>query len=242
LRWIYISPHLDDAVLSCGGLIREQTLSKTRVEIWTICAGDPPESGLSPFAQALHTLWGTGLDTPALRRAEDITACQRIGARYRHLSFLDCIYRRSRDGNWLYPGEQSIFGELSAEDAPTANTLQTFLAASLKPDDVLVIPLTIGNHVDHQMVRSALEGLGRPLFYYADVPYVLEHPSQLSALTRDFQSQVYTFPPQVLSSWQESIQVYGSQMEVLFAGVEKMREAIHSYYQRDQGIRLWKSA
>ncbi|OGN72807.1 MAG: hypothetical protein A2X25_05095 [Chloroflexi bacterium GWB2_49_20] len=241
MRWIYISPHLDDAVLSCGGLIREQTLSKTCVEIWTICAGNPPECDLSPFAQSLHTLWGTGLETPALRRAEDIAACTLIGARYRHLSFLDCIYRQSRDGNWLYPGEQSLFGDLSPEDESTANTLQTFLAATVKPDDILVVPLTIGNHVDHQMVRMSLEGLERPLLYYSDVPYVLEHHSQLSDLTRDFQSQVYTFHLQVLSSWQESIQAYGSQMEVLFAGVEKMRESIQSYYQRDQGIRLWKS-
>ena len=25
MRWIYLSPHLDDAVLSCGGLIFEQS-------------------------------------------------------------------------------------------------------------------------------------------------------------------------------------------------------------------------
>ena len=27
MRWIYLSPHFDDAVLSCGGLIWEQTHS-----------------------------------------------------------------------------------------------------------------------------------------------------------------------------------------------------------------------
>jgi len=40
MRWIYISPHFDDAVLSCGGLIWEQTHKGITVEIWTVCAGD----------------------------------------------------------------------------------------------------------------------------------------------------------------------------------------------------------
>ena len=41
MRWIYLSPHLDDAVFSAGGLIYEQTQAGTPVEIWTIMCGDP---------------------------------------------------------------------------------------------------------------------------------------------------------------------------------------------------------
>jgi len=39
MRWIYLSPHFDDAVLSCGGLIFDQTCGGTAVEIWTVFAG-----------------------------------------------------------------------------------------------------------------------------------------------------------------------------------------------------------
>jgi len=42
MHWIYLSPHLDDAVLSCGGIIWQQVQSGHQVEIWTICAADPP--------------------------------------------------------------------------------------------------------------------------------------------------------------------------------------------------------
>jgi hypothetical protein len=35
MRWIYLSPHLDDAALSAGGLIYEQTQAGIQVEIWT---------------------------------------------------------------------------------------------------------------------------------------------------------------------------------------------------------------
>jgi LmbE family N-acetylglucosaminyl deacetylase len=240
MRWIYISPHLDDAVLSCGGLIREQTSSKTPVEIWTICAGDPPSGSFSSFANFQHTQWGTGIDAYTLRRAEDIAACQIIGARYRHLPFLDCIYRQSKDGNWLYPNEESIFGVLSVEDAGTIYTLQTFLAAILKPDDVLVIPLTLGNHVDHQLVRNAAEGLRRPLLYYADAPYVIEYPEKIIDVTHNLNSQLYNFSLQDLVSWQEASQAYRSQLNVLFDGVEKMRSTIDQYFQKEKGIRLWR--
>jgi len=45
-------PHFDDAVLSCGGLIWEQTQKGIPVEIWTVCAGDAPPG--SPSMLAWH--------------------------------------------------------------------------------------------------------------------------------------------------------------------------------------------
>jgi LmbE family N-acetylglucosaminyl deacetylase len=50
MRWIYLSPHFDDAVLSCGGLIFEQARQGIPIEIWTIFAGNPPPGPLSMFA------------------------------------------------------------------------------------------------------------------------------------------------------------------------------------------------
>lgn len=240
MRWIYLSPHLDDGVLSCGGLIREQTLSRTQVEIWTVCSGDPPAGSLSPFANLQHTQWGTGKDASIIRRAEDIAACQIIGARHRHFPFLDCIYRQSKDGSWLYPSEESIFGQLSVEDAAMIYTLQTFLATILKHDDVMVIPLSIGNHVDHQMVRIAVESLGRPLLYYADLPYVIKQPEKVIEATYNFNSQLYNFSLLALASWQKSVQAYRSQLDVLFKGVENMYSTINLYYQKEKGLRLWR--
>ena len=43
MHWIYLSPHFDDAVLSCGGMIWEQVHSGETVEIWTLCAGQIPK-------------------------------------------------------------------------------------------------------------------------------------------------------------------------------------------------------
>src|SRR5512139_3118661 len=79
MHWIYLSPHLDDAALSCGGLIWEQVHAGDTVSVWTICAGDPPNGSLSPFAEALHARWQSGIEAAVLRREEDVTSCLLLG-------------------------------------------------------------------------------------------------------------------------------------------------------------------
>ena len=69
MRWIYLSPHFDDAVLSCGGLIRAQSQEGLAVEIWTIFAGDPPPGPLSEFALKIHARQNQEPELPRYRRA-----------------------------------------------------------------------------------------------------------------------------------------------------------------------------
>ena len=176
MRWLYISPHLDDAILSCGGLIWEQTRAGAKVEVGTVCAGDPPEGTLSLFTEVLHTEWGTGVETTSLRSEEDKAACCSVCARYRHLSIPDCIYRSAQDGAWLYD-PNTLMGEIHPADLPLVEMVRTFVAASLMPEDSLACPLTVGGHANHRLMRAAVEAFGRPLAYYADVSYVLNQPS-----------------------------------------------------------------
>jgi LmbE family N-acetylglucosaminyl deacetylase len=238
MRHIYISPHLDDAILSCGGWIWEQTRSGIVVEVWTICTGDPPER-ISPFAETLHAQWGTGRETPAIRRKEDMAACSRVGARYRHLPLQDCIYRSAPDGAWLYD-PLTLMGEIHPLDRPLIETLRLFLAASLKPDDRLLCPLTVGGHADHRLTRLAVEALGRPLLYYADVPYVLNQPTALEPLTNDKQFVIQPVSEAGLNAWQDGIAAYASQIGMLFETPERMREMIRLYWLSHAGIRLWQ--
>ena len=92
MRWIYLSTHLDDAVLSAGGLIYEQTKAGDPVEIWTFMAGAPSDTEYSPFAQLLHQQWGfsSAEETVRSRREEDKTAASLVGATTVHFDFLDC--------------------------------------------------------------------------------------------------------------------------------------------------------
>ena len=82
MRWIYISPHLDDAVLSAGGLIYEQTRAGMDVEIWNFMCGFPPNAELSPYAQILHKDWGISSadDVVTSRSPANFQAARVVGA------------------------------------------------------------------------------------------------------------------------------------------------------------------
>ena len=230
-RWIFISPHLDDAILSCGGFIHYLRSLGNIVEIWTICAGDPPEGDLSPFALKQQNDFVSAVDYCERRRKEDIDASNYLGARFRHFAFQDCIYRRSINGQWLYASEESIFGEIRSDDEEMINDIAVFLDAIIKPQDTVVSPLSIGNHVDHQLTRSALERLNIPLSYYADFPYVLRDNEEILKLEKFTTEEKFKLSPEDINKWMESIEFYSSQIKNVFDSLENMRDSIGKFTQ-----------
>ncbi len=239
MRWIYISPHFDDGVLSCGGLIYEQTRQGMTAEIWTICAGDPPPGPLSPMARRIHLVWGTGSaeETVRLRREEDRQAASRVGASVFHADLPDCIYRRAPNGELLYT--HSVFTPWNPLEKELPARLAALLQEKLAPDDVLVCPLAIGGHVDHLLTRLAVERLGRRVCYYADVPYVLNRPASLAPVTAGLNAKLHPVSGEGLHAWMEAIEAHHSQIRMLFKTKRHMRQAIARYWQRTQGVFLW---
>jgi LmbE family N-acetylglucosaminyl deacetylase len=240
MRWIYISPHFDDAVLSCGGLIFEQARQGIPVEIWTVCAGDAPPGPLSRLAQDCHLKWGTqsAEETVALRREEDRAAAAIVGAETCHFSIPDCIYRRSPEGDLLYT--EDVFGARHSLEAGLDREIAAALAEELRPGDTLVCPLTVGGHLDHALTRDAVEQIGRPLRYYADIPYLLNHPEALEPAARGLAADRFPVPEDALAAWLDGVAAYKSQMKMLFEAEEKMREAIRRYWADRLGVRLWR--
>jgi LmbE family N-acetylglucosaminyl deacetylase len=245
MRWIYLSPHLDDAALSAGGLIYEQTQAGTPVEIWTFMCGDPHLTAYSSFAQQLHTIWGfaDAAETVRERRKEDLRAAELLGAKTVHFDFLDCIYRRDKNGEWMYPG--GVFGALHAEDADLPAQIASAISPRLEPDDVLVAQLSVGSHVDHVLVRQAAELLGRPLIYDIDMPYFLYSSHEFGDKAAGMQESVHRITESALERWQEAVVAYQSQLPSLNEVVstpEKARAAIRSYWEEWGGIRLLQVA
>jgi LmbE family N-acetylglucosaminyl deacetylase len=242
MRWIYISPHLDDAVLSAGGLIYEQTRAGLPVEIWTMMCGFPPEGDISPLAQVLHYQWGfsSAGESVRMRRAEDDQAASIVGAKTVHFDFSDCIYRRGVDGSWLYPLE--VFVPPLVEEAELPARIAAAISARLQADDVLVCQYAIGRHVDHVTVRRAVELLGRPLWYDVDIPYLFNNPLELAPNTAGMQESVQPVTESGLEAWLEGISAYQSQLSSLFESPEMLFEAIRAYSRDKRGIGLWRFA
>ena len=243
MRWIYLSPHLDDAALSAGGLIYEQTHSGLPVEIWTFMCGFPAgaEEDLSPFARQLHAQWGfsSAEETIRLRRDEDRKAAAILGANAVHFDFLDCIYRRSQTGEWLY---SDVFIPPHPEDVGLPAKIAETISARAKPDDVLVCQLSVGSHVDHVLVRAGAELLGRELRYDIDVPYIFYKPEEREPKSTRMTESIHPITEAGLKAWQQAILAYKSQLPVLGEALEtpeRARKSIQDYWEARKGVSLF---
>jgi LmbE family N-acetylglucosaminyl deacetylase len=236
MRWIYLSPHFDDAVLSCGGLIFEQSRQGLQAEIWTVFAGDAPAGPLSPLAKRCHIEWGIpdAHELVAVRRLEDQAAAAIVGAETAHFSLPDCIYRRDAAGESLYPDE--VFVPFHPFDQGLDADIAAVLASELAPDDILVAPLAIGGHVDHRLARLAAERLDRPLRYYADIPYVLRRPELLAPATQAMASDLYPVSEEGLQFWIAGVAAYQTQMVMVFETETTMRLSLRAHWETRHGF------
>lgn len=241
MKWIYLSPHLDDAVYSCGGLIWQQTQAGETVEIWTVCAGDPPPGPLSPYAQTLHDRWGTERDAARVRRAEDERAASRVGATVRHLPLPDCIYRRGPAGEALYTSDEAIFGTVHPADQPVVDWLSEMLGQEGTAEARIVCPLTLGGHVDHQLTRRAAEQAGRIDAYYPDFPYAARWELNAEArVPAGWARAVFPLSEGALQAWMEGAALYASQFSSFWPDAGALEAEYRAYGHLHGGTRLWR--
>jgi LmbE family N-acetylglucosaminyl deacetylase len=172
---IFVSPHLDDAALSCGGGIARLARAGVRVKVVSVFTADQPSGEpLSPLAKRSLASWATGDQPFALRRAENQAAMQILGAEAEDLGLLDAIYRRSESGKALYSDPLV---------APTPEDVERFLpqlkkalgqsSVATSGGEPVFCPAGTGGHVDHLLVRQAIEQIAEPdeIVYYEEYPY-----------------------------------------------------------------------
>jgi len=180
---IYLSPHLDDAILSCGGFIHRQRAAGEPVLVMTLCAGSPDYGQLTSFAQQYHAAWGNLPDVVASRRTEDRAVLDKWGARAHHCNTLDSLYRHV-DGKVTYPDLAALFAEPHPQELDTLPRLwqqELECLFSNSGETIIYAPVAAGNHVDHQLVRVwALRLIedGRQVWFYEDFTHV-ESPGAL---------------------------------------------------------------
>lgn len=236
-RVLVLSPHLDDAVLSCGGLLLAlRELGVPRLVV-TVCCGNPPPRP-SPDGSGKSSQ-RRGHVSPRLRRAEDAAAMRRVGADYVHLGFADGVYRRSPlTGDLVYRHPHERWVEPRVDDAAFLEELFLFvrrLCLGLGRV-LLVVPLGVGQHVDHVITgRVALRLADSvPFLWYEDFPYVVgrgtspwqgDEPVQaLARLRREPAARLaLPFDPDEKN---ELIGCYASQVAPLFGDEAGMREAV----------------
>jgi len=247
---IYLSPHLDDVILSCGGIIAQQVERGESVSVVTVFAGSPPvESELSDFARSLHERWQVELSTdvnvsdlPAVRRIEDRLAFEIISPDIEvvHWALTDCIYRiGDTSGEYLYASEEGIFGNISYED-PAVITLRNIAPPPVEA--MLYVPLSAGGHVDHKIVRQAVAHWRTPekLTYYEDYPYAEKPEAVAQFINALWTSEVVPLTDRSLTAKLNALEAYASQISTFWQGIIAMKQAIREYAAQVGGERLWK--
>ncbi|MEP7291761.1 MAG: PIG-L family deacetylase [Chloroflexota bacterium] len=154
---LFLSPHLDDAILSCGGVIHRLGRNGERTIIVTAMAGDPQDAPIdSPVLQAIRAQWDEAVNPIATRRAEDAQAAHELNAQIYHLALTECAFRATLCGvgEWiaLYPQYDSPFQAINEADDARLVLLETHL-----PFDGITriyAPLCVDDHVDHRLVRD----------------------------------------------------------------------------------------
>jgi LmbE family N-acetylglucosaminyl deacetylase len=100
---LVISPHLDDAVLSCGALLAHLAPRHLITVATVFTAAAPPPWSL-PARRQLRELGGVDAeDFFAQCRAEDADVLAGLGAAEAHLGFRDALFRRGRRGRPTRP-------------------------------------------------------------------------------------------------------------------------------------------
>ena len=177
VQHVFVSPHLDDVVFSCGGLIAAMVRSGVDVSIVTVFTAQPYR--LNAEALLFHRECGMGVDGIEKRRNEDLAAARILGVTTEHLGLFEAIYRVTSTGVPRYSLRDESYLEVTTEPA-TLRAVGDVLRMALRNREKARIyaPLGIGRHVDHLMVRSAIEhhvsSAAPPncnLAYYEELPY-----------------------------------------------------------------------
>lgn len=227
---VYLSPHLDDAALSCGATIGRRARGGEAILVITVCAAGPLKSAPpGDHARHLHVLWGDSRGALAQRHEEDRRAMQILGADHVHLSIPDCIYRCApTTGTPYYNTHNQVFGPPRAEEGWLSRAVAQFVAQRFSGHQpILYAPLGIGGHVDHFLcLRAAqlLQERGWTVAFYEDFPYCdagfpppeLE-PQLLLQSEDDLQHKI------------EAISAYRTQLGVVFGAGENPADRTRAY-------------
>jgi LmbE family N-acetylglucosaminyl deacetylase len=228
---LFVSPHFDDAALSCGGTVALAARAGG-ARVVTVFAGEAT-SGLNEFAQFQHQRWGTGEDAVGERQREDLAAMRQLGAESSWLDFPDAIYRER-----LYVSDEDLFGPVKAEDMETAMAVVdeiVVMAGATQPARIY-LPLAVGGHVDHRICRMAARGLldaGHAVWLYEDFPYAAT-PGAVDQAVGSFDLPLtpsVVDVSEVLGIRLAAIEAYASQLPTIFRNYGPYYEVIWSYAQ-----------
>lgn len=221
-----LSPHLDDAAFSCGGLLHGLARDGWRVVMATLFTASVEAP--TGFALACQTDKGLGpeVDYMDLRRGEDAEAARCLGIESpRHLPFREAPHRG-------YGSAPELFGDVRADDRVVPDLTRAIreLLAEFAPD-LLLAPQAVGGHVDHVQVVRAIDAAGpdAPILWWRDFPYTVrshDPKEPLRARFRDLHQTECRFGAGGQAAKKAACAAYTTQLGFQFGGPEGLAKRL----------------
>lgn len=194
----FISPHLDDAVFSAGGLLAFLAC-KTKITLITVFteASGPPYTLSSKIFLTKCGGFHSAFDLFEKRRLEDKAACCELKANMIHLGFVDGFFRKKRKDiammnvfdriipelNHVYPIYRLniVSGKISQFDKATMFEIEKRLESikNIMRPGFVFCPRGTGGHVDHILVRDICKKIFTNLIFWDDFPYNIRKNSKI---------------------------------------------------------------
>lgn len=219
---VFVSPHQDDAILSCGELI-SQFSGKTTiivVNVFTKAHKKPYTFSAKQFLKNSFAIDANKLY--AEREREDKNVLSAFSVKIVNLGFQDALFRKKKNSSLLgkympefdhiYPTYRwHIIKGISGNDY-AIKELQEKLNLFKKKNILVFAPYGIGNHADHLVTRKACEEMFDNLLFYSDFPYNV----RLQNFGKPFKNgNIYKIAPNMAKK-SKLIKGYKTQFEGLF--------------------------
>lgn len=230
---MFVSPHFDDAILSCSGLIASYIKRGKSIQICTVFTEIQKE--INKLSQVIKEYVAEDMGILednvdmheckkwiTLRRQEDERACKYLGCKKRELKYLDAIFRMEQN-QYIYDTEESLFEKVY--EASLVDELIKQFTILCKDFDACFFPMAIGNHIDHRILHHVglkIAEKYNQVYYYHEIPYCIGTEVQYP------RSNLYDVS-EFMEIKIKAISYYGTQLKGLFGSKEYIGNIIPSY-------------
>ena len=230
---IFISPHLDDAVLSSAMFIKKLRLLNKKMTVITVFTEATQGRQSKQITDFLKTCgYNNSKAFFKQRRLEDLNALKLLGVKCIHLKFIDAGWRKNKNQSPLYPDGKSIrSGNIEKEDKKIIKTsmvsIKNFIGSRKRT--LLVAPLGIGNHVDHVLVNKVIIKFKMDKLFWEDYPYILEKNERKSFFKKNKHYKLHLKVFENFRIKEKAIKKYQSQIKGLFPG-KNVQKCVENFY------------
>jgi LmbE family N-acetylglucosaminyl deacetylase len=188
---IAVSPHLDDGILSAGGLLLTLKGTNKVVNITIFTSASAAPSSFSVKAFLSQCKYPTAEALYEDRKKEDIKVFSELQADSYHLGQVDALWRQLEkpeayrkllakmlpEFSYTYPIYRFdvISGKVSGKDKGlilrTAKQISEIVKKYQNP--LILCPIGIGKNVDHVLTRDLCTSEFKNIIYWSDMPYGL---------------------------------------------------------------------